>query len=243
MKLALLAVLMAGPLLGAYSVVQSVNCDNTTSPLTCTLPGDATAGNFLVIMTAKRGGDTCNMPSATVFSDSLGSTFNYAWSAENPNTAQSNSCIKFARLAASGAETVTRTEPMPDAANYPAAMWVVEITGGAAYRGATNGATCDAPCVSIDTGNVATTSSNALLACVSADYFGNAFDSVSPSGGTYYVWTDAAGTGSFAVKPVGAGTYSCTFGKTLGGVRLSAAAVLISSSGGMFPLPSPIGRE
>ncbi len=218
-------ILCAGHAFGAASVVQSVNCDNTTSPLTCTLPGNATAGNFLVIMTAKRGGYSCESPAVTVFTDSLSTNFTFADGAENINTAQSESCIKFGLLTASGPETVTRTEPMPDAANYPAAMWVVEITGATPILGAASGSTCDAPCLSINTGNV-TAPSNALLACMSADYFGNAFDSVSPAGGTYYVWTDANGTGSFMVKPVTAGTYSCTFGKTLGGVRLSAAAVL-----------------
>ncbi len=229
----LLLSILALPLAAQYSVVQYINCDNSTSPLTCVMPGDVTAGNFLVVMTAKRGGDTCDVPAYTTFSDTIGSTFLYAWAEENENTAQSNSCVKYARIGTSGPDTITRTEGVADPANYPAAMWVVEITGGPPTITIHNSDQCDARCVTLNTGNVTTVASFALLACVSADYFGTAYDSVLPAGGAYYVWTDAGGTGSFLVKPVTAGTYSCTFGKTLGGVRLSAVAVLFAPATGV----------
>ena len=231
MRILFILLMAAQACFGVASVVQSVSCTEATGPnTTCVMPGSVTAGNFLVVFTGHPGGDECSTLLAT-YSDTQGSVFTGNRSdGQNPSGGQSNSCIITAPITSSGADTIVRART---SSNYPVAMWVVEMTGMAtiAFPSASGG-TADSG-TTVNSGNVTSAAANLLLVCAASDNNGNVFNSASPSGSTTAF---VAYHGGFLYKFVSPGTYSCTFNKSAGGTRFSAAALLISyTSASMVP--------
>ncbi len=204
-------------------VVQSASFIENTGPNTvCAMPSGVTAGNLFVIMIGNIGGS--DSPTET-FSDSLGLTFTSQIVVTNVGGTQSSCQILTAPITSSGAETITRTS---SSSNYPVAVWILEVGSfstwamDATSSGQANGGT------SVNTGNVTSSNTDLLLVGVASDNTGNAFDSASPSGSTTAF---VSAQGGFLYKFLGAGTYSCTFNKSSGGVRYSSLAGLLSFTG------------
>jgi hypothetical protein len=237
MKRLILFLAFSGLIHAAGSVVQAVPCYSSTGTVTCTMTSSVTAGNFLVAMEANIGSGTCqsNNPDRW-FSDTLGSVFTQRVFVVNVSGGQSSSCIVTAPITSSGADTITKTFD-PPSPNFQS-MWLLEIAGIASPVFDTEVSliniqvsTSFADAVtSINTGNVTTGSANSLLVCVSGDNLANPYDSFAPSGSTTYASVN--NLDGFLYKFVGAGTYSCTFGKSAGGLRLSAVALVIAGGSG-----------
>ncbi len=204
------------------TIVQAVSVTEATGPNTVAVLAPVTSGNLLVVMTGHPGGQECIGGTPASYSDTRSLTFTPRVTSENVNGGQSNSCILTAPVTSSGAETITRTASL---GNYPVAMWVIEIGGiNTPAIDSVNGDTADFG-TSVNSGNVTSSNTNLVLLGAASDNVANVFDSVSPSGGTSVF---VSYTGAFMAKFVGAGTYSCTFGKTGGGGRYSCAALLLS---------------
>ncbi len=85
---------------------------------------------------------------------------------------------------------------------------------------------------SINTGNATSAAPNLIMACAAADNTVNPYTSATPTSGTfapYPVNSNGAIAGWAAYYEfVGPGTYACNFTKTVAGLRLSSAIVLLS---------------
>jgi hypothetical protein len=206
------------------NIVQSASVVESTGPNTVlVMPSNVTAGNLLIIMTGHPGGNECTGGGTlATYTDTRGLTYTAITTSENPSGGQSNSCILSAPITSSGPQTITRNVSL---GNYPVAMWGVEISGVLLPTvDATASGTADSG-TSVSSGNVVSANPNLILLGAASDNVANAFDSVSPSGGTSAF---VSPNGAFLVKLVGAGTYNPTFGKSAGGVRFSCTAALIS---------------
>lgn len=216
------------------SVRQSTTCTSSSSPTTCTFSGTLLPGSFLINLTGNLGGYEClDTGTPATITDTRSSTFTHAIGYINVNGGQSTSCAATAPLASSGSDAITRTTSNPS--NFPVAMLSLEVAGVSSPTVvSTSGGQADGG-TTVNTGNVTSAASNLLLVCASSDNTANAYDSASPSGSTTFF---VSSVGGFLYKFVGPGTYSCTFNKSAGGLRMSAVAALISYSPSV-PVLSP----
>lgn len=207
-------------------VVQYTSCQALgTSSFTCTLPFDATSGNLLTTLSASLG-EICT--SMAPFSDTLSSTFSnlvHVWN--SAGLSNSGSCINYAPLISSGADTVT-VNVSPGVANTT--MVVAEIKGAVSTPD-TTGTNISSSAASISVGPT-TASGSSLLLCVGGNDNGSSqtqfLSSATPSDGMVLGGDSTSGSydiaGGFVMKFVSAGAQTCTF--NFNGASVQQSAVL-----------------
>jgi len=226
----LLGLVLTLPCWGLVSVVQSKQCSSAAGPtITCVMTSNVVSGNMYVLLLQHGGGNNCSGGAAGVFANTRTSTFTIRSAGQNVSGGQSISCIFTTTLGSSGADTITFTKAD---SNFPAAMWVFEITVGvgSVTFTASNGVNdFGNPTV---TGNMVIIDNDGLLVCGPATNTStNPWTSATPVGATTsFLVTDGYASASL-YKNVAAGTHTCGFSKTTVDARNSIAGLIVSYVG------------